>query len=285
MKSVIVSAAGGGDFHRLQGLILSLKDYPASRDLPVTVLDLGLAEAQRAWLEERRVALRPAGLAPLPPRADGLPAVSAAERLRPSLPALVPGFELYLWMDPGLWVQQEGMVPMYLKGGATGLMAITPQVHVSYADTYGARPLQARFKTYERLFDRKVAELLAPNPTISAGCFALKAGAPHWALWDKALTAVLAKDNFAGAGELALNYVLYGFGAEARSLFLPATANWICAQSLPLIDSRTRRLCEPVPPFLPIGILNPPPGAGETELRVTDGGRQKRSLSYRAGSY
>lgn len=287
MKATVVSAADSRYFHLLQGLILSLKDFPSSRELPITVLDVGLTAEQRAWLVTKGAVPRPAALEPLPPRDDGRPVLSVAQRLRPHIPALVPGYDLYLWMDADLWVQQEGIVPLYLRGGATGLIAIAPEVHVSYPSLYGPRQLQGMFKIYERLFDRRTAELLAPNPTINSGCFALKADAPHWKLWDEALTAILAKDSFYYAEQVALNYVLYGKGAEARSLFLPAMANWICHQSLPVVDAKTGKLCEPVPPFLPLGIVHLTVGAkdGEKELKVTDGKRLTRSLKYKAGKY
>ena len=292
MGATVVSAADSGYFHLLQGLVLSLKAQRSSAELPVTVLDVGLAEAECAWLEAQGVARIAVAriaerLPPLPERADGKPKLSLAQRLRPHIPDLVPGHALYLWMDADLWLQREGVIPIYLKAAEQGRMAIVPEIHLAYPSLFSQRQYAGMFKTYEQLFDRATAQALAQNPTINSGCFALAASAPHWRLWAETLEGLLRRDSFYYAEQFALNHVLYSRGKEAPSRFLPAGFNWICHQALPVLDAKTGLLLEPAPPYPPLGIVHLTVGAkaGERELRAADGGRVKRSLKYRAGNY
>jgi hypothetical protein len=292
MDATVVSAADSGYFHLLKGLVLSLRAQRSSASLPITVLDVGLAEEECAWLEAEgvvriavaRIAER---LPPLPERPHGKPKLSLAQRLRPHIPDLVPGHDLYLWMDADLWLQREAVVPIYLKAAEQGRMAIVPEIHLAYPSLFSERQYAGMFATYEKLFDRATAKKLAQNPTINSGCFALPAKAPHWRLWAETLEALLRRDSFYYAEQFALNFVLYARGKEAPSLFLPAGFNWICHQALPVLDAKSGLLLEPVPPYPPLGIVHLTVGAkaGERELKATDGGRLKRSLKYRAGDY
>jgi hypothetical protein len=287
MRPVIVSAADSGYFHLLQGLILSLRVQPSSRDVAVAVIDVGLSETERSWLDGERVRIVADTLPPTPPRADGKASISSAQRLRLRLPDVLPGYDVYLWMDADMWVQVDGIVPWYLRAAATGAMAITPEVHVRYRSMYGPRHWLGMLEGYGRLFDRATAERLAPNPTLNCGCFALRADAPHWQLCRDAVEAVIAKDNQFVLEQYAINYILYERSREAQAYFLPATFNWICHQAHPVVNHRTGLLCEPVPPHPPIGLLHLTMNTKwrELELRALDGATVRRSLKYRAGAY
>jgi len=292
MKATVVSAADSGYFHLLKGLVLSLRAQPSSAALPVTVLDVGLAPPEIAWLEGQGCALIGTErigqrLPPLPQRADGKPQLSLAQRLRPHIPALAPGADIYLWMDADLWLQRDGVLPYYLKAAERGRIAIVPEMHVAYPSLFSAGQYAGMFKTYEKLFDLETAKALAQNPTINSGCFALAAKAPHWRLWADTLETLLRRDSFYYAEQFALNHVLYVRKKEAPSTFLPAGFNWICHQALPVVDGRSGLLLEPTPPHAPLGIVHLTVGAksGEKELRSTAGGTVKRSLKYRGGDY
>lgn len=292
MDATVVSAADSGYYHLLQGLVLSVRAQPGSAQLPITVLDVGLAADEIAWLERERcevigVARIGERLPPLPERQDGKPQLSLAQRLRPHIPDLVPGREIYLWMDADLWLQRDGVLLYYLKAAERGRIAIVPEMHVAYPSMFSAGQYGGMFKTYEKLFDRETAKALAQNPTINSGCFALAAKAPHWRLWAETLERLLRRDNFYYAEQFALNQVLYARRKEAPSTFLPAGFNWICHQALPVVDGKSGLLLEPTPPHAPLGIVHLTVGAkaGEKELRSTAGGTVKRSLRFRGGAY
>lgn len=287
MTDVIVSAADEKYHHLLLGLVLSLRALPASREMAVVALDVGMTAAQREALAALGVTCVAASLEPLPPRADGRPPLSVAQRLRPQIPRLVPGYGTYLWMDADLWVQRDWVVPLFLRAAGRGAMAIVPEVHVAYPSLYGASQLRAHFATWRRLFDQQTAEALARNPTINSGLFALRGDAPHWDLWAGTLQAILARDDTYYGEQLALNHLLYTRPREAPARFLAASCNWICHQALPVVDHQSGLLCDPVPPYPVLGAVHLTVGAkeGEKSLRATDGGQVTRSLKYRGGAY
>jgi hypothetical protein len=95
------------------------------------------------------------------------------------------------------------------------------------------------------------------------------------------------RDSFFYGEQIALNHVLYEQADDAPSLFLPPHFNWVCHQALPAIDPATGQLCDPLPPFQPLGIVHLTSATknGARELHSIDGTRLHRSLRYRAGEY
>lgn len=287
MRSVVVTAADSGYFDLLRGLVLSLRAFPALAGLPVAVLDAGLDDTQRAWLDEAGASLHPVDLEPLPPRDDGVRVISPSQLLRPHLPDVVPGYDVYIYMDADIWVQTADALTSYRRVAAAGSMVIVPEVHTAFPSMYRVREFDLKTATYKRLFDRDTVRKLAFRPTINCGCFALAATAPHWRLWAGALEDIVARDNFFYAEQIALNLVLYDNAAQAPSLFLPPHFNWICHQALPAIEHRGGLLCDPLPPFQPLAIVHLTGNTknGVRQLARTDGTRVERSLRYRAGDY
>jgi hypothetical protein len=51
----IVSAADTRFFSLLREMVASVRDKPEGRAVPIFVLDAGLAEGDKAWLEERQI--------------------------------------------------------------------------------------------------------------------------------------------------------------------------------------------------------------------------------------
>lgn len=287
MRAVAISAADSKYFHLLQGLVLSLAEQAKGLDLPLVVLDVGLTEAERSWLAQQGVGIKAIeGLkAPPAPGPDGKPKLSAAQRLRPFLPQLVPGYELYLWIDADIWLQSPQVLPLFIRSAAAGGIAIVPEVHVAYRSLYGGAHARGMYGQLATFFDKETAEAMAFNPTINSGFFGLRADQPHWRQWAETLTQLSAKTDFYYSEQIALNHVIYRQGAKAR--FLPAWCNWICHQALPVLEVKSGQLLDPTPPHAPLGAihLTVSAKAGEFELLGSDGARHRRTLKYRAGNY
>lgn len=285
MKTTIVTAADSKFYYLLKGLILSLKAFEMSRDLPVTVLSIGLSGEEKAWLEGKGAQLVEVREERVPQRNDGRPVLSVAQRKRPFLPKLVPGYDLYLWMDADLWVQNCSAISHYLQFAARGAIAITPEVHVSYPGIYRAQSLMRAHAMFKVLFDEKTADRLAPSPTINSGMFALRGDAPHWDLWVGTLGEVLGRSDSYYAEQIALNHVIYS--QNVPSVFLPAWCNWICSQTLPVLNQETGMLCEPNPPFQPLAIvhLTMTVKNGDHNIRTCDDTAVRMSLCYKRGQY
>ncbi len=56
-RAIIASAADSKYFPLLKGSVLSVRSFPDIADLPIVVLDVGLAENDKMWLTEQKVAL------------------------------------------------------------------------------------------------------------------------------------------------------------------------------------------------------------------------------------
>jgi hypothetical protein len=188
-------------------------------------------------------------------------------------------------MDADLWVQDFSVIPLYLQSATRGSIAITPEVHVSYPGLYRAESLMRVHAMFRALFDEKTADRLAPTPAINSGMFALRGDAPHWGLWAKTLEEVLGRSDSYYAEQIALNYVIYT--QDVPSVFLPAWCNWICSQALPVLNQETGTLCEPNPPFQPLGIVHLTMSAknGNHNIRTCDDTVVRMSLCYKRGRY
>jgi hypothetical protein len=117
-------------------------------------------------------------------------------------------------------------------------------IHAAFASAFGAQ----------------VAERLYRRPHLNSGAFALRADAPHWSAWARALGRALA-----GAGDrapsrerlaeqCALNVVVHEDGLRAE--LLPPWCNWICHHAAPRADPSGGPLREPTPPHVELGIVH-----------------------------
>ena len=283
MRTVAISAADTKYFHLLKGLVLSWIEQKAMSSAPLVVLDVGLTNEERAWLSSQNVGVVAA--TPVAPAQEGKPKLSSAQRQRPLLPRLVPGYDLYLWVDADIWLQSPRVVPLFLQAASQGAMAIVPEVNVAYRAHYDPQQVRGSYASYKKLFDKETADKLAFSPTINSGFFALRGDQPHWERWDLLLGQLLTKTKSYYTEQFALNYVLYG--ERLPTVFLPSWCNWICHQAKPVLHVESGQLLEPVPPYAPLGAIHLTINSKEkdVELHGTDGQRHKRSLKYRGGAY
>src|SRR5437764_15468484 len=94
------------------------------------VLDLGLEKALRTSLERR-------GVAVIPPDWDYSlelfrskpPDFFRAMTARPHLRRYFPGYDLYLWLDAEIWVQEWTAVEFYFDSSQRYVFAATTEVY------------------------------------------------------------------------------------------------------------------------------------------------------------
>ena len=83
---------------------------------------------------------------------------------------------------------------------------------------------------------------------------------------------------------MAMQHVIYI--SKAPAAFLPALGNWQTWEATPLFDEASGLLCEPQPPYHPIGIIH---NAQENknavfDVKTSDGGVIKSTMRYEAWS-
>ena len=264
-RAIICTAADAGYFPLLRGLVESLAEGPFARTLPVGVLDLGLADDQRAWLAARGARLVEPGWDQNFPGRDQIPPHYRAMTARPFLPRYFPGHPVILWLDADTWVQDDAVLPWYLDAAAQGKLAIVPELDRSYWTMYKPPKLWGQNqKAFAWSYGPKTGYRLGRNPILNVGAFALPADAPHWALWAEAHRAALNRRRLRRTGlhqqgfflseQTALNFVV--FKLRQPHTLLPALANWFVAKGHPKWDARRGLLVEPNAPYQPLGIVH-----------------------------
>lgn len=280
MRYTLVSAADRNYFGLLQGLVLSCREREEGRGVPISVLDLGMEEAQLAWLARHGVrCVRPGWDFDFPER-ETTPATFRAQTARPFLPRYFPGYDLLLWMDADTWVQEWSAVEAYLAAAEEGAMAITPEVDRCYNVTFDTPHALGRYASWKSVYGPDAAKRYGVNPTINSGVFALRRDAPHWALWQEELGRALQRTRSFYIEQFTLNYVLYA--RDVPSYFLPAPFNWITWHATPLLTAPGGVFVEPRAPFSPIGIMHLTGDVKRRQMRVSclDGSETERTLEY-----
>lgn len=277
----VVTAADADFFDLLQGMIRSLRDRPAGRDVRVYVFDLGLGEAQRRWLLVQGAALRrPGGL----PGFEHLPIHLQTFLSRCRIPELLPGHDTYLWIDADAWVQRWEAIDQYVEGAQRYGFAVTPEADPAY----DMKMFLGAHRRSFALFGQAGVECFSTAGSFNAGVFAGRADAPHWRAWRRLLESQIGKPQD--------QEMLFLFDQTALTLActqpglptarLPATCNWLCHFALPMVSPDGGLLMRPLPPHEPLGIVHQ---AWRTKreffaLRRLGGGFLSRSVSYQAGS-
>jgi len=293
-KTTIVCAADANYFGLLEGLIESVQNNPIASQMPLSILDLGLAADQVAWIEE----LGGTVVAPIWdiefPGVGEAPNFFKAMTARPHLRDYFPDYDTYLWIDSDAWVQDDSILPYFVRASCRGELAIVPELDRAYSAFY-KRPKRygktQNHKAFRYAFGLKAADRLARNPILNSGVFGLAKDAPHWDLWKMALTNALnrrrlkkgtvANLNFRIIEQTSLNYVV--FADKAPTTFLPAYCNWFCGKGAPMFDTERGVLVEPNEPFQPIGIIHL---AGHNiqeklfDLKTVDGKSVQTRLTY-----
>jgi hypothetical protein len=255
-RPIIVSGADSGYFELLQGCIRSIRDKPEGAEIALGVLDVGLGEAERGWLDRQgAVVVAPGWDLDFPGR-DASPRYRQAQYGRPFLPRHFPGHDAYLWIDADAWVQDWGAVELFLQATAGGALAVVPEMDRSYRNFFHAREEfhGVIAEGYRAVFDEATATRLGRLPLLNNGVFALSADAPHWRAWGETLAAALQRNRNALIDQSTLNHVVYDQNLPAH--FLPAWCNWICHHAPPIRDEAHGFLTEPNLPHQKLGIVH-----------------------------
>lgn len=286
-RRLIVSASDSGYFELLQGMVASVRDKPESKGVDVAVLDLGLTRDQQAWLETRDVQITHPNLSMHPVHDERQKAASS----RPLLPEILPGYDLYLWIDADAWIQHWSAVDLYFRAAETGALACVMSIDRAYESLIPTLRLETRFgmivglrswmyDSYRACYGAAVARRLALKPTINAGVFALRGDAPQWRAWQDCYRAAVGAERRTGFDNIALNVAI--FERDLQVEYLPAWCNWVCSRALPKLDPDRNVLVEPYLPHEVLGIVHLvlKTKHGEYDLAYLNGGTERRSLRY-----
>ncbi len=247
-----------------KGLALSLAEAarftPAGMEISRHFVDIGCSHASLAWLQGQGVELHAFSRAdhPLLPRQDLLPPYADAQLCRPFLPQIVPGYDVYVWIDCDIWVQGHDAVPSVAEAvtHCPDKIAICPEYHYGYLGHRNLRfAVIAQQRWYLALYrDEALADELGFRPMYNSGFFALPGQSPLWQAWAEELAGVYAGDHSADpsvlhyAEQLGLNRLIH-----ERGLQLPVDPlfNYACGGSSVFLNPRGKVVVG-YPPFTPV---------------------------------
>lgn len=296
MSAILITGADEAYAPLVADWLQSLRDHRESQDLPVCILDLGLSDRAKAHLSALGAEFRVVDWAmDFPGRAawaEKLPGYKAMVA-RSSLPELVPGHDVYLWMDADTWVQNGQAVADILAAARDGALVAAIEMDRSF-ELFRGKPVlwQIFHDWYKATFGPQLANAMNLRPMINVGVFALSATAPHWKFWKELHAAAMAQnrevtpENFM-IEQLALNICVYQGNLPFNPM--PCAYNWPVHYAPPLWDAANETYREPSMPYAPLSILhltmeykhgehalrsfNDPKASVRRSLRYPQGGR------------
>ena len=284
-RVVMITGADSGYMHLLRGMIETFVDDPRAAGIAMRCLDLGLNEEDRRWLSDHGVECF------LPQwhfgiREGQFPRTQIGFLVRPYLRDYLPGYDIYLWLDCDLWIQDWDAIQRFLDGARETGLAIARESHPGYRlQIWLYRWMLKHWVLGYGVLD---GPWLLTRTHMNAGLFAMTADAPHWALWEDLFRRTYERTGLIiPHDQFALNRVIQGGlfdRPKVATTILPATCNWICDRGIPMWSDTAQAFCEPVAPFAPIGVLHLAGPAKRTEydIRRTAGGSFRTRILHGA---
>ena len=299
-KNTIVSLADSNYFPLLDELIDSIKQFEASKDIAICVLDAGLSEEQKNKLLSKVDEIKSAEWDIKVPESK----IKGREWLksqvsRAFLPKYFPNYEKYLWIDCDAWVNDWQTVELYFKACDDNKLGITQTIGPGYKITskvnwvFGKLAI-IKSQNFKHAVKSKInlnkARKLAFAPHINIGVFSLEKNSKSWEIWQNNLRETLKGGDIFGSEQLAMNISVYHDNIETE--FLPLNCNWITSNLLPKFDQVNNTFVEPYLPNYKIGIMHLAAGIWKNnqdmrvnkdikiEIRTLDGKILNKSLRF-----
>ena len=263
-KNTIVSLADSNYFPLLDELIDSIKQFEASKDTAICILDAGLSEEQKNKLLSKVDEIKSAEWDIKVPESK----IKGREWLksqvsRAFLPKYFPNYEKYLWIDCDAWVNDWQTIELYFKACDDNKLGITQTIGPGYKITskvnwvFGKLAI-IKSQNFKHAVKSKInldkARKLAFAPHINIGVFSLEKNSKSWEIWQNNLRETLKGGDIFGSEQLAMNISVYHDNIETE--FLPLNCNWITSNLLPKFDEANNTFVEPYLPNYKIGIMH-----------------------------
>jgi len=223
VQTAIVFACDEAYAFLAQGLVLSLADagYP-NGNAKLFLIDIGCGPQTTAWMTERAVNIVPFDATLIPEKVMSvISPVQRAQVVRPWLPDLFPGFELLIWLDCDLWLQNAEVIH-HITAGANVLpqaVIAAPAIsnyHLRFYLKGGIEGLLTMQRLwYASCYDEDFANEISNVMHYSSGVVGMRRSSPVWALWRQEIEQVYpvmaARDRrmLHLAEQIALNAVIF----------------------------------------------------------------------------
>ena len=274
-RVLVVSASDARFMPFLRGMLASIAPRLAEPHVSAACFDIGLSGADRDELAAMGVAVASAR-AHLGVDPQGVRPALLSFLARPFLPEYFPGFDVYLWIDSDVWLQDVAVFDAYVAGALASGMAIAHERTPAYR--FQRFLLLWTGKHFLRGYGPLATAWLLTRRHVNAGFFAISATAPHWEAWARRYAAAISRTgDLVPHDQFALNHALYPLPRGRARLpvcLLPPSCNWICDRGVPMWSDDAGAFCEPMAPYAPIGALHlaGPAKSKRYDIRRTGGG-------------
>ena len=263
-NNTIVSLADSNYFDLLNELVDSIKKFPESNNIDISILDAGLLDEQKKILSTKvKQIVNAEWDIEVPGYKVGEKEWLKSQVSRAFLPKYFPGYNKYLWIDCDAWVQDWSSIELYLKACDSGKLGITQTIGPGYRIMSKVKWLFGKFaivksQNFKHAVSSKIglekARKLAFAPHINIGVFSLEENSSCWKSWQENLKTTLSSGKIFGSEGLAINMSVYI--DEVETEFLPLNCNWIASNLLPKYDEKNQIFVEPYLPNYKIGIMH-----------------------------
>jgi hypothetical protein len=283
-KVLIVSAANEKYHSLISGLILSIKDQKPDVSFEIGVLDVGLTPPQTEELRAQGATVVPGEWDFDFPARQEAPRWFQAMTARCHIPRYFPGFDIYIWLDADLWLQDWRAIDLLVRAARQNLLAVVPELHPAYVGMYTRGDFtiedqRVQRDLYKSAYGQHMADRLMLIPTLNSGVFALRGESPAWKIWRKWMEPALTSKVHKIIEQNALNAAVYSGQIPYHPL--PSWCNWICGQAPPRFDSATRKFVEPALPYDPISVLHVTPRTrAHCDIQTLDGKTVPLPMDY-----
>ncbi len=186
----IVSGGDANYFELLKELALSIRHIPEGKNISIAYLDGGLSHEQIEYFQNLQIQVVDPGWR----HPEALKRSSGKEFLKVEiakvhLDLIFPDDEILIWVDADAWLQTSRAIELYAMVARKNKFAIVSQAsrlqkqHLSYKNIFGnwVELRNILFKNARRAgLPKKIVNNMKARPTLNAGVYALRNGAPHW---------------------------------------------------------------------------------------------------------
>ncbi len=270
-KKIIVSSSDRKYFSLLKELYLSLKHKNILDEYNFGVLNTGMDQNQITYLKDNNVIIKEAYWNAKVPKYKILGRDHLKTQVaRAYLPDYFNNYDIYIWLDADLWVNDINSFKLYEQGAIQNCLTITPQSDRAYFNTANVEwlfnfPLKVKtinFKNIGKSISRKLAKKYAFYSTLNAGAFAINANKDIWRSFQKNISLAAKRGRIFGTDQVALALTVHE--DKVPTQFLPSYCNWMCEFHLPIYDEENNIFLEPYIPNHPLALIHL---AGLDEIR------------------
>ncbi|MEO1223123.1 MAG: hypothetical protein AAFX92_02770 [Pseudomonadota bacterium] len=250
----------------LYGLLRSLGDTGVSERAHVAVLDFGLSDSARVGLAE----LCDEVIDPRPIAASTIAfsdPQDATVLCRVLLPAMVPGHDIYLWIDADVWVQDAQMLDVFASFTTAKDVVVVAETDPAYGG------IQRRHdwivSRADAMYGAETAHQLSIRPCLNAGVIAARASSPLWRVWLDHLRALGNRQRRLLCDQTSLNYLV--FCRQISAYLLPPVYNWVCHAATPKWLMEEGYWARPLFPHAKIAVMHLTSSSRPFSADFTDG--------------